>query len=430
MKAWTATTLGKEIDLQTGFPFRSAAFTELSEDIKLLRGDNIVQGDIRWDDVKRWPKTDLRKYEDYLLKEGDVVLAMDRPWIEAGLKQAVIQPSDLPCLQVQRTARLRGKGNLTTEYLRYIIASKPFTRYIKMVNTGSSVPHISGSQIQAYTVTLPPRNEQLEIASVLSALDARIELNNRINAELEAMAKLLYDYWFVQFDFPITKAQAASMGRPEIEGKPYRTSGGGMVHNTTLNREIPDGWTAKSLSQLTNVTKSTVTPSKTPEKMFKLYSIPVFDQTGTFSMEPGAKIGSNKFVVTGDDLLVAKLNPWFSRIIFTDADTDAICSTEFVVWHTDFKWMKPFLFIVASSEQFRTHCTKGATGTSNSHKRVRPEVMMDYAIPFEHSIAKAFGELVLPLLVMRQTNQKQNQELAQLRDWLLPMLMNGQVTVR
>ena len=88
----------------------------------------------------------------------------------------------------------------------------------------------------------PDLNEQQKIASVLSALDSKIELNNRINAELEAMAKTLYDYWFVQFDFPISEEQAIAMGKPELKGKPYKSSGGKMVYNKELKREIPEGW--------------------------------------------------------------------------------------------------------------------------------------------------------------------------------------------
>ncbi|MGB0993949.1 MAG: restriction endonuclease subunit S, partial [Akkermansiaceae bacterium] len=101
-------------------------------------------------------------------------------------------------------------------------------------------------------VRLPPFDlpTQQKIAAVLSALDAKIELNNRINAELEGMAKLLYDYWFVQFDFPITAAQAAAMGKPQLEGQPYQSSGAPMTQNKTLKRDIPEGWAASFVEDL------------------------------------------------------------------------------------------------------------------------------------------------------------------------------------
>jgi type I restriction enzyme S subunit len=80
---WEETTLGQQIDLQTGFPFKSKNYTDYSDDIKLLRGDNIIQGNFRWEDVKRWPKSEQNKYKDYEVLQGDIVLAMDRPWVKA-----------------------------------------------------------------------------------------------------------------------------------------------------------------------------------------------------------------------------------------------------------------------------------------------------------------------------------------------------------
>jgi type I restriction enzyme S subunit len=116
-------------------------------------------------------------------------------------------------------------------------------------------------------------------------------------------------------------------------------------------------------------------------------------------------------------------------VIYADADIEAVCSTEFVVWRTGSEWQKAFLYMVARGPQFIAFCSQSATGTSNSHKRVNPTVMMSYAIPWNKDVAKTFGEGVNPMLRAMQTNKVQTQELTQLRDWLLPMLMNGQVTV-
>src|SRR5437879_4236256 len=107
LDGWERTTLGREVELLTGYPFQSSNYTTSPDGIPLLRGDNVVQGSLRWEGVKRWPKDLVRGVEPYELAEGDVVLAMDRPWIEAGLKYAWLRASDLPCLLVQRVARLR-----------------------------------------------------------------------------------------------------------------------------------------------------------------------------------------------------------------------------------------------------------------------------------------------------------------------------------
>lgn len=203
--------LGDEIDFLTGFPFESKKYSDDFNDIKLLRGDNIVQGKLRWDDVKRWPLAEKSSYESFELQADDVVLAMDRPWINAGLKFSAVSKDDLPCLLLQRTARMRGGENLDTRYLKYIIGSPWFSKYIQKITTGSLVPHISSRQIKAFSCELPSLIEQKKIAAVLNAIDTKIELNNCINTELEAMAKTLYDYWFVQFDFP------------DANGKPFKT---------------------------------------------------------------------------------------------------------------------------------------------------------------------------------------------------------------
>lgn len=418
--------LGDEIDLLTGFPFESKSYSTKIDDIKLLRGDNIAQGNFRWDDVKRWPKTEIESYQSYQLQENDVVLAMDRPWIGAGLKFSSVSKRDLPCLLVQRTARMRGRDNLDNRYLKYVVGSPWFSKYIQKITTGSLVPHISSKQIKEFSFDLPPLTEQQKIASVLSAIDAKIELNNRINAELGAMAKTLYDYWFVQFDFPFDFAQ----GKPAANGKPYKSSGGKMVYDPIVKREIPEGWDATPLSAITKVSNDSLNPADTPEKAFNHFSIPVFDATNTYGVELGETIGSNKFTVEKTDLLVSKLNPWFNRVVYAMDEEGQICSTEFVVWRSANTQIKNFLYLIATSPQFIAHCTQSATGTSNSHKRVNPNVMMRFQQPFNGETAGLFGQIVEPVLKQLIVNQRENTKLGSLRDWLLPMLMNGQVTVK
>jgi type I restriction enzyme S subunit len=263
-----------------------------------------------------------------------------------------------------------------------------------------------------------PKREQDAIANVLESIDKKIELNNCINAELETMAKTLYDYWFVQFDFPDTN------------GNPYKTSGGKMVYNPTLKREIPEGWEVAPLSSITRVSNESINPADYPEKLFKHFSIPVFDATNTFGVERGDAIGSNKFTVEETDLLVSKLNPWFNRVVYAMAEPEQICSTEFVVWRCPNVSIKNFMYMIATSSQFIAHCTQSATGTSNSHKRVNPNVMMRFDQPFNLKVAEKLGQYLESILKQLIVNQRENTKLASLRDWLLPMLMNGQVTVK
>ena len=305
------------------------------------------------------------------------------------------------------------KGN-DPKYIYYLLSCLGRIR----TSDKSAVPGVNRNELHEMAIpAITDRNQQKKIAAVLSALDTKIDCNNRINAELEAMAKTLYDYWFVQFDFP------------DANGKPYKSSGGKMVYNATLKRDIPAGWRATTLASITPISNDSLNPADFPEKEFKHFSIPVFDATKTYGLELGQTIGSNKFTVLGTDLLVSKLNPWFSRVIYAMDETDQICSTELVVWRCPTNNLKNFLFLIATSAQFIAHCIQSASGTSNSHKRVNPNVMMRFDLPYQNDVAEKFGQKISPTLEKLIINHRENQQLTQLRDWLLPLLMNGQVTV-
>ena len=190
-KGWVDTTLEKEVDLLAGFAFKSAQYTTKEKDIRLLRGDNIIPGYLRWDDVKRWPANDINEYVRYRLRDGDIVLAMDRPWVKAGLKHATITADDLPALLVQRTARLRGGVNLNNRFLMLLIGSSAFTSHILGVQTGIGVPHISGQQIMDFKFVRPPVVEQKRIADNLESLREETQrLANIYEQKLAALAAL------------------------------------------------------------------------------------------------------------------------------------------------------------------------------------------------------------------------------------------------
>ena len=166
-----------------------------------------------------------------------------------------------------------------------------------------------------------------------------------------------------------------------------------------------------------------------PQKEFKHYSIPAFDETANYKVELGEEIRSNKFTVKGSDLLVSKLNPWFNRVVYSTDDTDLICSSEFVVWRTENISIKNFLYMIAKDLPFIEYCTRSASGTSHSHRRVNPQVMMKYQIAYSKEVAMKLGSILASTLEILAKNRVESQTLAELRDWLLPMLMNGQVKV-
>ncbi|MFI3223301.1 MAG: restriction endonuclease subunit S [Methylococcaceae bacterium] len=169
-EGWEEKTLGEMIELLVGFAFKSKDYTEVEDDILLLRGDNIMQGYLRLDDVKRWSKLEFETYKKYQLQENDILLAMDRPWVKAGLKIAKISNKNIPALLVQRTACLRTKSNLDNSFLFYLLKSNGFMKYLIDVQTGIGVPHISGKQILDFSFTTPPLKEQQAIVQKLDAL--------------------------------------------------------------------------------------------------------------------------------------------------------------------------------------------------------------------------------------------------------------------
>ena len=190
-EGWTHTTFDKHIDLLSGFAFKSNAYTSNENDIRLLRGDNIEPGSLRWRDAKCWPKEEFRTLEKYHLEEGDFVIAMDRTWISSGLKVAEVKSSDLPCLLVQRVSRIRALSTLEQSLLRQYFSGHRFEQYVKSVQTETAVPHISAAQIKEFPVLLPPLQEQKKIAQILSTWDKAITTTEQLIANSQQQKKAL-----------------------------------------------------------------------------------------------------------------------------------------------------------------------------------------------------------------------------------------------
>ncbi|KIN88825.1 restriction endonuclease subunit S [Thauera sp. SWB20] len=212
------TRLGDVADMLVGFAFKSAGFLDADADgVRLLRGDNVQQGYIRWGDkTKKWPSSECDELGRYQLAENDVILAMDRPIVGDGLKMAWIKPEDLPALLVQRVCRLRGKpGSALTSFIRYVLAAPEFSAHIHRITTGANIPHISGKDIAAYEFNLPDLADQSCIVECLSAYDDLIATNQRRIALLEDAARRLYREWFVHLRFPGHESVLVKDGVPE-----------------------------------------------------------------------------------------------------------------------------------------------------------------------------------------------------------------------
>jgi len=163
------------VSLLSGFAAQSEHFSREDRDIRLLRGVNISPNGLRWDDVVRWPAREAGKLKRYLMRPGDIVLGMDRPWISDGLRIATIQEQDCPCLLVQRVARLRVGAHLSSRYLKMALQSKRFQSHLEPETTGVSVPHISGEQILSFRVPLPSLERQDSISASLCSEISKLE---------------------------------------------------------------------------------------------------------------------------------------------------------------------------------------------------------------------------------------------------------------
>lgn len=161
------TSLGEHIDLLAGFAFKSKGYTEDQSAMRLVRGDNIIPGAVRWEGAKYWPIDACEAYEKFQLRANDVLIAMDRTWIKAGIKYAVLSDEDVPSLLVQRVARLRCLASLDTHFLAMLIGSKSFERYVLSIQTGTGVPHISPTQIKDFKFPLPDIDTQARIVEKL-----------------------------------------------------------------------------------------------------------------------------------------------------------------------------------------------------------------------------------------------------------------------
>jgi len=241
-------TIEASADILLGYPFKSANYVQGGSGVRLLRGDNVGQGVLRWDGAKCWPSDAIDAFQQFSLVQDDIILAMDRPWIEAGLKWARVRSADLPALLVQRVACLRAKAGVDQRYLAYVIASQAFTDYVLGVQTGTAVPHISGRQIGDFKFLLPPLPEQRAIAAVLGALDDKIEANRRINATLEATARALFKSWFVDFDPVRAKAEGRDTGLPPEIAALFPDS----FEESELG-EVPTGWAIGKLDDIVAV---------------------------------------------------------------------------------------------------------------------------------------------------------------------------------
>ena len=348
------------------------------------------------------------------LNRGDIIISA------RGTVGALAQIGKPMCFN-QSCFGIRGKKDLVTnDYLFYVL--KNYVKNIVKRSQGSVFDTINLASFDLMELNIhSDLPTQKSIAKVLSDLDAKIELNNKINRELEAMAKTLYDYWFVQFDFP------------DANGKPYKSSGGKMVYNAELKREIPEGWAVKKLI----IIEPNIITGKTPStKVLEYFGgdipfITIDDIRGQlFILESertlsilGADSQSTKYLQPGD-ICVSCIGTIgvigiVSKLSQTNQQINSIAVKNLNNRYFLLNALKNYF-------DFNVAAKKGAV-LSNMNKAEFSDIPI---LDSKKEVKEDFNKIVEPLYKKIETNLKQNQHLTALRDWLLPMLMNGQVTVR
>ena len=297
------------------------------------------------------------------------------------------------------------------------------TLRLERLDSGSSNPTLNRNFVHALDANKPEPSAQQKIAAVLSALDTKIDCNNRINAELEAMAKTLYDYWFVQFDFP------------DASGKPYKSSGGKMVYNATLKREIPEGWREGTLDDLGRIVGGS-TPSTEDPGNFTNHGTPwitpndLSDNQGNKFISRGSqdvsdlgiKSASLKKYPIGTVLLSSRAPIGYMAIARTELTTNQ--GFKSFIPHDGYSTALIY-YTVKGSLKTITQYASGST-----FKEVSAGVLKTVKIVLpDLNVVEQFTDSVTSIFKRQDVLEQENQQLAQLRDWLLPLLMNGQVTV-
>lgn len=309
------------------------------------------------------------------------------------------------------------KDNILKDYLYYLLKQDTIFRYVDALSsrTGGQTG-VDIDSLYKYPIMLPDKPYQQKVVDLLKGIDDKIATNNSIRKKYEEMFYRKWVRWFINFEFP------------NKDGEPYRSNKGKMHVDEKTKCELPEGWINTSLDYFCNIGTESINPFEYTNEDFLYYNIPDFDKTGTYSQSKGADIKSNKYAVTSNDVLVSKLNPWFNRVVIVDED--AIVSTEFVDVKTTSRQLRNFFYVISISEGFISYCSSNATGTSNSHKRVDPEIMLKYKVNYNEEIASLYGESIDEEMQYIIKIVKENKVLIELRDFLLPKLMNGQLKIK
>ncbi|EDW2259573.1 restriction endonuclease subunit S [Salmonella enterica] len=365
----------------------------------------------QWTSLGEINPFDVAKEDDYL-KKGDIIFVRSNG-NKALVGRSLYIDRDVKSLFSGFCIRARPKtDDFYPLFLAYFAKTKRFSSSINSV-AGTNINNLNQDILGNVKIPLYSKNIQKSIVDVLSSIDKKIDLNNRINVKLEAMAKTLYDYWFVQFDFP------------DANGKPYKTSGGKMVYNATLKREIPAGWDVKTLSQIANITmgQSPAGESYNDEGYGVLFFQGSTDFGWLFPAPRQYTTSPARMAKKGDILLSVRAPVGDMNI----ANADCCIGRGLAALNSKIG-SDGFLFYVMKyfKQVFERRNSEGTTFGSITKDDLH-SLSVVYPQP---DLLKKYDDIVSGYNKMIFVRSLENQDLTKLRDWLLPLLMNGQVTVK
>lgn len=390
-----------------------------NEGIRVIRNFNIVNGSLDFSngffvDEETFEKRTQRACPEF----EDLVISREAP-----MGAVCMIPKNLKCCLGQRLVLLKvNKDVADPNYILFAIQSQFVQKQIQIIDqTGSIVSNLNIPDLKSLRIPLPSLPEQKKIASVLSALDDKIALNKKMNQKLEAMAKRLYDYWFVQYDFP------------DKNGHPYKTTGGKMEYNPTLKREIPVGWEVKQICDITKIFNGS-TPSTTEEGNYGgeiVWITPkdLSDQNCKFVYQ-----GARNITQAGYDSCSTTMVPKGTVVMSSRAPIGLLSIAQCdLCTNQGFKNMVPndmtdSRYLYYTIQQHIPQIQNLGTGTT--FKEVSKDELGRFAILYPpKKLIATFEEKMAPIFDVQFNKVKEITRLTALRDKLLPLLMNGQVVI-
>jgi type I restriction enzyme S subunit len=353
--------------------------------------------------------------ENKKAKKGDILYS-----VVGSFGKPVYVDFDKQMVFQRHIAILRPKRNVNARFIYYTMLNPQFYKLVDKLAIGCSQRTVTLDTLRNIEVNLPDKDIQDKMVGILSLIDEKIDINNNVNDNLEQQLMLLYDYWFTQFDFP------------DNDGNPYQTSGGKMVWNDTLKRNIPENWKVQSV--ISNCLSSIIKPgveifnTKTylataDVKGTSISTGTIVDYDGRESranMQPS--INSVWFAKMKNSIKHLYLNKEMQPIISSSILSTGFCGLQ--CNEISFEYIASYV----SNAYFEIHKDMLAHGATQEAVNNDDLAGVHIIIP-EDTVLRAYHETTQAIYAQISKNICENQELVKLRDWLLPMLMNGQATI-